>query len=65
VGNPHGQILFGLIISFEPELLEAYGAALDFLYKSGLEVFYVDDIDDLLLEFIEGVLLGDCRLKKV
>ena len=40
-----------------------YGKALQFLYDYGLDLFYGNSIDDLLLDIIEGVLLSTPNLK--
>ena len=56
VGDPHGRILYGLIITFDPELLKSYGEALKYLHDNGLNVFYADDIEEVPLDFIEGIL---------
>lgn len=63
VGNPTGNILFGLIVTFEKELLESYGEALDFLYENGLNLFYSNDIAELPLDVIENILLSSATLK--
>ena len=63
VGDPRGNVLFGLIITFESELMESYGEALQFLYENGLNLFYSDSIDELPLDLIEGILLSTPKLK--
>ena len=63
VGNPQGSILFGLIVTFEAELLESYGKTLQFLVDEGLNLFYSDDINELPIELIEGILLSSPKLK--
>ena len=40
-----------------------YGKALQSLYDNGLDLFYGNSIDDLLLDIIEGVLLSTPNLK--
>ena len=63
VGDPHGTILFGIIITYEEELLECYGKALHYLYDNGLNLFYGENIQDLPLDIIEGILLSTPSLK--
>ena len=63
VGDPQGRVLFGLVVIFEAELLESYGKALECLYNGGLNLFYSDDIDELPLDLIEGILLSTPKLK--
>ena len=63
VGDPRGKILYGLVVTFEESLLENYGNTLDYLYKNGLKTFYEDKIEDIPLEYIETILLGDEKLK--
>lgn len=64
VGNPQGKIIYGVVVNFEESLLRSYGEVLDHLYQNGLKTFYEDQIDDLPLDYIESVLLGDEKLKK-
>ena len=63
VGDPNGDVLFGLVITFEPELLKSYDDVLQFLYNNGLNLFYGSDIDDVPLDLIEGILLSTPTLK--
>jgi hypothetical protein len=64
VGGPDGKILYGVIITFEPQLLAHYGKVIDYLYENGMKVFYENEIKDLPLKYIESVLLADETLKK-
>ena len=64
VGDPRGKILYGLVVTFEESLLENYGKALDYLYENGLKTIYEDKIEDLPLNYIESILLGDEILKQ-
>ena len=66
VGNHRGEILYGLVVNFDNNLLEGYGEALDFLYENGLNVFYKDSVapvNELPLELIEGILSSTPKLK--
>ena len=63
VGDPAGCVIFGLIATFDAGLLESYGKALQFLYDEGLNVFYNDNIDDLPLDLIDGILQSTPKLK--
>lgn len=62
VGNGIG-LFFGLVITFDDELLQNYGRILRFLYHNGLDLFYGDSIDTLPMEVISRVLLSDPKLK--
>ena len=64
VGNAQGKIIFGLIVTFEDELLEKYGSVLKFMFENGLNLFYEDSVDNVPMELIEGILLSDAKLKK-
>ena len=64
VGDPQGNIMYGLIITFDSELLEDYGKVLDFMYENGLDKFYSNDLDELPKKFIEDVLETDTTLKR-
>lgn len=63
VGDPNGDVLFGPVVTFEPELLTSYDEVLQFLYNNGLNLFYGSDIDDVPLDLIEGILLSTPTLK--
>ena len=63
VGNPNGDVLFGLVVTFEPDLLKSYDEVLQFLYKHGLNLFHGSDIDEVPLDLIEGILLSTPTLK--
>ena len=63
VGDPHGDVLFGLVVTFEPELLKSYDEFLQFLYNNGISVFYGSDIDEVPIDLIEGILLSTPTLK--
>eukprot|EP00956_Cyclotella_meneghiniana_P031813 scaffold85070_cov113-Cyclotella_meneghiniana.AAC.1 len=64
VGGPEGNIIYGVVVTFEDELLESYGKTLDYLYQNGLKTFYEDKVEDLPMNYIESILLGDEKLKK-
>ena len=64
VDDPEGKILYGLVVTFDQSLLESYGKVLEYLYQNGLKTFYEDKIEDLPLNYMESILLGDERLKK-
>lgn len=64
VGDPHGNIMYGLIITFDSKLLDDYGKVLDFMYENGLDKFYSNNLEDLPKKFIEEVLETDTTLKK-
>ena len=64
VGDPQGKIIYGVVVTFEESLIRSYGEVLDHLYQNGLKTFYEDRIEDLPLNYIESVLLGDEKLKK-
>eukprot|EP00986_Skeletonema_menzelii_P000918 scaffold258_cov80-Skeletonema_menzelii.AAC.1 len=64
VGSPEGRLLYGLIVTFEDELLTAYGEVLEYLYKSGLHLFYSDNQSDLPLGLIENIIRNDVTLKQ-
>ena len=61
VGNPFEDVLFGLIVMFETKLLESNDENLQFLYNNGH--IYNNDIDELPLDLIEGILLSTLKLK--
>ena len=63
VGDPQGSIIFGLIVTFEDNLLQSYGETLQFLYDEGLNLFYSDRIEDLPMDIIEGILHSTPALK--
>ena len=63
VGNPNGNVLFRLIITFKLDLLKNYDAVLQFLYNNVPNIFYSDDIEELPLEKIECTLLSTSSLK--
>ena len=63
VCDPTGNVLYGLIIDFELDLLESYDSVIQFLYDNGLHLFYDDDIEQLPLEKIECILLSTPSLK--
>ena len=63
VGNAQSKIMYGLIVTFEAQLLEMYGSVLKFLYENGLNVFYEKSIDELPLKLIESILQNDKKLK--
>ena len=64
VADPHGLVLYGLIITFDDELLKCYGRVLEHLYEHGLKIFYEGKVEDLPFQYIESVLLSDESLKK-
>ena len=64
VGGPEGNLLYGLIVTFEDELLNAYGDVLEFLYNSGLHLFYSHNTGDLPRDLIGNIILNDDTLKK-
>lgn len=64
VGGPHRNVLYGLIVTFEDDLLENYGKVLDYLYENGLKTFYEDAVENLPIDFMESVLLSNENLKK-
>lgn len=64
VGNSRGKVLYGVIVTFDPELLQNYGKALDHLYENGLNRFYEGDVSRLPTSYIKQVLLNDVKLKK-
>jgi hypothetical protein len=64
VGNKRGELLYGVIVNFEDDLLQSYGNAVGYLYENGLNRFYSNDISTLPTDFIESVLLRDDKLKK-
>ena len=65
VGGPEGNLLFGLTITFEEELLSAYGDVLKFLYNSGLNLFYeANNASELPVDLIKTIINNDETLKK-
>ncbi|KAL7459870.1 hypothetical protein ACHAWC_011885 [Mediolabrus comicus] len=64
VGGPDGKLLYGIIVTFEDDVLNAYGQVLDFLYNSGLHLFYAaEKAGDLPLDTIKNVIDNDDTLK--
>ena len=57
VGGPEGHLLYGLIVTFEDELLEAYGEVLEFFFNSGLNVFYSQHTDIVVCLMISSRIL--------
>ena len=64
VGDAQGRILYGLIVTFEAQLLADYGIALAYLYNNGLNLFYLERVDDMPLKLFDKILQSNVKLRQ-
>lgn len=64
VGDAQGRILYGLIVTFESQLLSDYGVALSYLYEKGLKLCYTERAEDIPVQLLEEILTSNETLRK-
>jgi hypothetical protein len=50
------QLLYGILFSYEDELLEVYGKVLEYCYETYFKIFYEPTLDDFLEEIVQDII---------
>lgn len=56
--------MYGLIVTFEAQLLADYGMALAYLYENGLNLFYLERVDDMPLKLFDEIVQSNVKLRR-